>query len=144
MVYRVKRLPAALGVSFAGGEHFGRVRNRRRHSQGSSPERLVRRADARGGRDQRADDRRHRRRLGADPYAHGYVNPPLAAGAVLGVLVGSRAGLWVGGRARAKWLKLLMAAVLAAVSMVYLRRSLVTAEPRVAQSTRTCSSDACS
>ena len=57
-------------------------------------------------------------------YAHGYVNPPLAAGAVLGVLVGSNAGLWVGGRARAKWLKLLMAAVLAAVSIVYLRRSL--------------------
>src|SRR3954452_10059221 len=56
-------------------------------------------------------------------YAHGYVNPPLAAGAVLGVLVGSNAGLRLGGRARAKWLKLLMAAVLAAVSIVYFRRS---------------------
>ena len=56
-------------------------------------------------------------------YAHGYVNPPLAAGAVLGVLVGSNAGLRLGGRARAKWLKLLMAAVLAAVSIVYFLRS---------------------
>lgn len=57
-------------------------------------------------------------------YAHGFVNPPLAAAAVLGVLVGSRAGLWFGGRARAKWLKLLMAVVLAAVAAIYLRRSL--------------------
>jgi uncharacterized membrane protein YfcA len=57
-------------------------------------------------------------------YAHGFVNPPLAAAAVLGVLVGSRAGLWFGGRARAKWLKLLMAVVLAGVAVIYLRRSL--------------------
>jgi hypothetical protein len=57
-------------------------------------------------------------------YAHGFVNPPLAAAAVLGVLVGSRAGLWFAGRARAKWLKLLMAVVLAAVAVIYLRRSL--------------------
>jgi uncharacterized membrane protein YfcA len=57
-------------------------------------------------------------------YAHGYVNPPLAAAAVLGVLVGSRAGLWFGGRARAKWLKMLMALVLALVSAFYFRRSL--------------------
>jgi uncharacterized membrane protein YfcA len=57
-------------------------------------------------------------------YAHGYVNPPLAAAAVLGVLIGSRAGLWFGGRARAKWLKLLMALVLALVSVFYFRKSL--------------------
>jgi uncharacterized membrane protein YfcA len=57
-------------------------------------------------------------------YAHGYVNPPLAAAAVLGVLIGSRGGLWFGARARAKWLKALMAVVLVAVSMIYLRRSL--------------------
>ena len=57
-------------------------------------------------------------------YAHGYVNPPLAAAAVLGVLIGSRAGLWFGGRARAKWLKLLMAVVLALVSVFYFRKSL--------------------
>lgn len=53
-------------------------------------------------------------------YARGYVNLPLAAAAVLGVLAGSRAGFWFGGRARAKWLKLLMAGVLAIVSLLYL------------------------
>jgi len=57
-------------------------------------------------------------------YAHGYIDPPLAAAAVLGVLAGSRAGFWFGGRARAKWLKLLMAIILAAVSVFYFRRSL--------------------
>ena len=34
-------------------------------------------------------------------YARGYINPPLAAAAVLGVLAGSRVGFWFGGRARA-------------------------------------------
>jgi uncharacterized membrane protein YfcA len=57
-------------------------------------------------------------------YANGYVNPPLAAAAVLGVLVGSRGGLWFGARARSKWLKLLMAMVLILVSIIYLRRTL--------------------
>jgi uncharacterized membrane protein YfcA len=57
-------------------------------------------------------------------YAHGFVKPPLAAAAVLGVLVGSRAGLWFGLRARAKWLKGLMAIVLMLVSLIYFRRSL--------------------
>jgi hypothetical protein len=52
-------------------------------------------------------------------YARGYVSPPLAAAAVLGVLAGSRGGFWFGGRARVKWLKLLMACVLGAVSLVY-------------------------
>jgi uncharacterized membrane protein YfcA len=52
-------------------------------------------------------------------YAHGYILPPVAGAAVLGVLVGSRAGFWIGDRSRARWLKLLMAAVLAAVSTVY-------------------------
>ena len=33
-------------------------------------------------------------------YANGYINPPLAAAAVLGVLIGSRGGLWFGARAR--------------------------------------------
>lgn len=57
-------------------------------------------------------------------YANGYVNPPLAGAAVLGVLVGSRGGLWFGSRAPAKQLKLLMALVLILVSIIYLRRSL--------------------
>src|SRR4051812_29846284 len=57
-------------------------------------------------------------------FARGEINPPIAAAAVLGVLLGSRAGLAVGGRARVKWLKLLMAAVLAAVSILYFKRAL--------------------
>ena len=48
---------------------------------------------------------------------------PLAAAAVLGVLAGSRAGLWISPRAKARWLKLLMAGVLAAVSVAYFYRS---------------------
>jgi uncharacterized protein len=56
-------------------------------------------------------------------YARGQVSPPIAAAAVLGVLAGSRAGLWFSGRARVKWLKILMAAVLAAVSVLYFARA---------------------
>jgi uncharacterized membrane protein YfcA len=40
------------------------------------------------------------------------------------VLAGSRVGFWFSERARAKWLKLLMACILAAVSIVYLVKSL--------------------
>ncbi len=57
-------------------------------------------------------------------YARGDISPPLAAAAVLGVLVGSRAGLWVSARAKAKWLKLLMAVLLAAVSAFYVFKAL--------------------
>jgi uncharacterized membrane protein YfcA len=56
-------------------------------------------------------------------FARGEVNPPIAAAAVIGVLVGSRAGFWYGARARVKWLKLLMAFVLAAVSILYFRKA---------------------
>jgi hypothetical protein len=38
-------------------------------------------------------------------------------------MLGSRAGLWFSGRARVKWLKLLMASVLAAVSALYFVRA---------------------
>lgn len=57
-------------------------------------------------------------------FARGEINPPLAAAAVLGVLLGSRAGLLAGGRARVKWLKVLMAVVLAAVSLLYFKRAI--------------------
>jgi uncharacterized membrane protein YfcA len=57
-------------------------------------------------------------------YSRGLISPALAAAAVLGVLIGSRAGFWFGGRARAKWLKLLMAAVLAFVSVAYLVKTI--------------------
>lgn len=52
-------------------------------------------------------------------FAHGYIHPPIAAAAVLGVLVGSRAGLWFGGRAKSRSVKLLMASVLVLVSVLY-------------------------
>lgn len=55
-------------------------------------------------------------------YASGYINEPIAAASVLGVLAGSRAGFWLAVHARAKWLKALMAFVLAAVSISYIHR----------------------
>jgi len=57
-------------------------------------------------------------------YARGNVVPPLAAAAVIGVLIGSRLGFRFGDRARAKWLKLLMAGVLISVSMTYVVKAL--------------------
>jgi uncharacterized protein len=57
-------------------------------------------------------------------YARGDVVPPLAACAVIGVLIGSRFGFWFSDRARAKWMKLLMAGVLAAVSLTYVAKAL--------------------
>jgi uncharacterized membrane protein YfcA len=52
-------------------------------------------------------------------YAHGFIQPPLGAAAVLGVLIGSRLGLRFAGRARSRSVKLLMATVLLLVSTVY-------------------------
>ena len=52
-------------------------------------------------------------------FAHGFIQPPLGAAAVLGVLVGSRMGLRFAGRARSRSVKLLMATVLLLVSTVY-------------------------
>jgi hypothetical protein len=124
IVYRVKRLPAALGVSFLAGNvsaAFG--------IGGGILK--VPALNAWCGVPMRAAAATSSLMIGVTAvasvpiqYANGYVNPPLAAAAVLGVLIGSRAGLWFGGRTRSKLLKLLMAVVLAAVSVVYLRRSL--------------------
>jgi uncharacterized membrane protein YfcA len=124
VIYRVKRLPAALGVSFLAGNvsaAFG--------IGGGILK--VPALNAWCGVPIRAAAATSSLMIGVTAvasvpiqYAHGFVSPPLAAAAVLGVLLGSRAGLWFGGRARAKWLKLLMAVVLASVSIVYLRRSL--------------------
>jgi uncharacterized membrane protein YfcA len=55
-------------------------------------------------------------------YARGDLVPHLAAATVLGVLVGSATGLTFGERARAKWLKMLMAAVLLLVSGMMISR----------------------
>jgi uncharacterized protein len=57
-------------------------------------------------------------------YMRGDVIPQLAAAAVVGTFVGSRGGLWLGGRTRVKWLKLLMASVLVLVSLTYLMKAI--------------------
>lgn len=56
-------------------------------------------------------------------YAAGDVIPELAAAAVIGVMVGSRAGFVVGDRVKARWLKLLLACVLLAVALLMLVRA---------------------
>lgn len=53
-------------------------------------------------------------------YGRGQLVPALAAAAVLGVRLGSSAGLRIGSRATARWLKLLMAIVLFVVSVLML------------------------
>src|SRR3954471_1915796 len=55
-------------------------------------------------------------------YGHGQLQPALAASAVLGLQVGSWAGMRFGATASAKWLKVLMAVVLFIVSaMMFMR-----------------------
>lgn len=58
-------------------------------------------------------------------FWHGDVVPMIAAPAVLGVLAGSRAGFVIAERARAKWLKLLMALILFVVAGLMLARAVV-------------------
>ena len=56
-------------------------------------------------------------------YGRGEIVAWMAASTVLGVLAGSRAGFALGERARAKWLKLLLAGILVAVGVLMLARS---------------------
>jgi uncharacterized membrane protein YfcA len=124
IAYRVKRLPAALGASLAAGAISG--------SLGIGGGILkVPILNAWCGVPMRAAAATSALMIGVTAvasapiyYAHGYVNPALAGGAVLGVLGGSRLGLWFGGRTRSKWLKLLMALVLGLVSIIYFSRGL--------------------
>ncbi len=55
-------------------------------------------------------------------YGRGDIVPWMAASTVLGVLAGSRTGFMMGERAKAKWLKLLLAAILAGVGILMLVR----------------------
>jgi uncharacterized membrane protein YfcA len=55
-------------------------------------------------------------------YGHGQIMPSLAAAAVLGVQLGSWCGLRFGARAPVAWLKVLMACVLAVVSVLMFAR----------------------
>jgi uncharacterized protein len=56
-------------------------------------------------------------------YGRGEIVPWMAAAAVLGVLAGSRTGLVLAARARAKWLKLILAALLIAVAVLMFARA---------------------
>jgi uncharacterized membrane protein YfcA len=56
-------------------------------------------------------------------YGRGEIVPWMAAAAVLGVLAGSRTGIALAARARAKWLKLLLAALLIAVAILMFARA---------------------
>jgi hypothetical protein len=123
VVYRVRRLPVALGVSVGGGILSGLLGIGGGILQ-------VPALNAWCGVPMRAAAATTAAMigitaLGSAPiyYARGHVIAPLAAAAVLGVLAGSRLGMWYSGRARAKGLKLIMAIVLAAVALIYFYRS---------------------
>jgi uncharacterized membrane protein YfcA len=123
IVYRLKRLPAALSIAFSGGILSGLLGIGGGILQ-------VPALNAWCGIPMRAAAALTAAvigitALGSAPiyYARGRVIAPLAAAAVLGVLAGSQAGLWISPRARARWLKLLMAGVLAVVSSIYIYRS---------------------
>ena len=123
VLYRVRRLPVALGVSVGGGILSGLLGIGGGILQ-------VPALNAWCGVPMRAAAATTAAMigitaLGSAPiyYARGHVIAPLAAAAVLGVLAGSRLGMWYSGRARAKGLKLIMAVVLAAVALIYFSRS---------------------
>ncbi len=56
-------------------------------------------------------------------YGRGEIVPWMAAAAILGVMVGSRAGFRIGAAASARWLKLLLAIVLVIVSILMFLRA---------------------
>lgn len=123
IVYRLRRLPAALGISLSGGILSGLLGIGGGILQ-------VPALNAWCGIPMRAAAAMTAAMigitaLGSAPiyYARGRIIAPLAAAAVLGVIAGSRAGMWFSPRARAKWLKILMAAVLALVSISYFIKS---------------------
>jgi uncharacterized membrane protein YfcA len=124
VAYRVRRLPAALAISAAAGSVSGLL--------GIGGGILkVPALNAWCGVPMRAAAATSALMIGVTAvasvpiqFASGFVNPPLAAAAVLGVLAGSRIGLWIAGRVHPRWLKLLMAGVLGLVAAIYLVRTL--------------------
>jgi uncharacterized membrane protein YfcA len=118
VVYRIRRLPLALVVSFAGGNISSLL------GIGGGIL-LVPALNAFCGVPMRAAAATSSFMIGitavsAVPiyYMHGEVVPHLAAAAVLGVLAGSRMGMRFAVRTRAKRLKLLMIGVLVAVTLL--------------------------
>jgi uncharacterized membrane protein YfcA len=124
VLYRVRRIPAALGVSLVAGSISGLLGLGGGILQ-------VPALNAWCGVPLRAAAATSAVMIGITAaasaplyYVRGDIIPPLAAAAVLGTFVGSRAGLWFGERARARWLKLMMASVLIFVSVTYFFRAL--------------------
>ena len=127
IVYQLRRLPAALGISFSGGILSGLLGIGGGILQ-------VPALNAWCGIPMRAAAATTAAMIGVTAlgsapiyFARGRIDAPLAAAAVIGVLVGSRAGMWMSPRAKARWLKLLMAVVLALVSAVYIYKSVTNA-----------------
>ncbi|HVJ26643.1 MAG TPA: sulfite exporter TauE/SafE family protein [Vicinamibacterales bacterium] len=123
IVYQLRRLPAALGISFSGGILSGLLGIGGGILQ-------VPALNAWCGIPMRAAAATTAAMIGVTAlgsapiyFARGRIDAPLAAAAVIGVLIGSRAGMWMSPRAKARWLKLLMAVVLALVSAVYIYKS---------------------
>lgn len=123
IVYQLRRMPAALGISFSGGILSGLLGIGGGILQ-------VPALNAWCGVPMRAAAALTAAvigitALGSAPiyYARGRIIAPMAAAAVVGVLVGSRLGMWMSPHARARSLKLLMAAVLAIVSGLYFYRT---------------------
>lgn len=56
-------------------------------------------------------------------YAHGFVVLHYAAASVIGVLAGGRLGIWLVARTKARWLKILMIAMLVGVAITYLLKA---------------------
>ena len=124
IVYRLRRRPAALGISFSGGVLSGLLGIGGGILQ-------VPALNAWCGVPMRAAAATTAAMIGVTAlgsapiyFARGRIDAPMAAAAVVGVLAGSRLGMWMSPRARARWLKLLMAIVLALVSGVYIFKSL--------------------
>jgi uncharacterized protein len=120
VVYPVKRLPVALGVSFVAGNISGLL------GIGGGVLKVPA-LTAWCGVPMRVATATSALMLGVTAlatvpiyYAHGEVVPHLGAATVLGVLAGSRAGLWAGQRASSRSLKFLMAGVLLIVSALML------------------------
>jgi uncharacterized protein len=118
VVYRVRRLPLAIGVSFVAGNVSGLLGLGGGILQ-------VPALQAWCGVPVRVAAATSALLIGITAlasapiyWAHGDVIPHLAAAAVLGVLVGARLGLWWGDRSRARDLKLLLVIVLAVVSLL--------------------------
>jgi uncharacterized membrane protein YfcA len=122
MIYRLRRMPVALTVSFVGGN----VSSLLGIGGGIL---MVPALNAWCGIPMRVAAATSAFMIGVTAiaalplyWARGDVTPPLAAGAVLGVLVGSRAGIGLVTHLKVRWLKLLMIAVLLGVSAVMFSR----------------------